>query len=152
MQRKTRDRLASFTPALLAIALIPASLPASAAPKPDPRRATIDRLLEAYHDLGQLEGTVLLAEKGQVLYQRSFGQAHREWQVANTNDTAYRIASLSKSFTAALVLKLAEEGQLRLEDTLAAYVPGLRKDIAEQVTIHHLLSHTSGLVDYVNVP
>jgi hypothetical protein len=60
----------------------------------------IHQLMLRYHQLGQLDGIVLVADHGKVVYQRAFGLANREWQVPNTLDSAYRIASLTKQFTA----------------------------------------------------
>jgi CubicO group peptidase (beta-lactamase class C family) len=62
----------------------PAAAPAAAPGRESARR--IDEILTGYHDIGQLEGTVLVAERGQILYQRSFGLANREWQVPNSLD------------------------------------------------------------------
>jgi CubicO group peptidase (beta-lactamase class C family) len=124
-----------------------AALPAKA-----DRSADIDRLATRYHALGQLDGSVLVADHGKVLYHRAFGLANREWQIPHTTDTAFRIASLTKQFTATLVLQLAEQGKLRLADPIGKYVPELSPEIGRRVTLHQLLNHTSGIVDYANYP
>lgn len=125
---------------------------AVASPTYSGKAAQIDQLMQRYHELGQLDGTVLVAEHGKVVYQRAFGLANREWKVANTLDTAYRIASMSKQFTATLIMLLVEQGKLKLDDKISLYVPDLKPEIAERVTIHQLLNHTSGIVDFINSP
>lgn len=132
-------------------AVLLASAAAQAAPA-TPQAAQLHKLLARYHELGQLDGTVLVADHGKVLYQHAFGLANREWRVPNTLDTAYRIASLTKQFTATLVMQLVEQGKLRLDDKIGLYVPGLLPEIGNVVTIHQLLNHTSGIVDYANYP
>lgn len=142
-------------PALaMALAL---SLPAMAAPAAkvtpaQPPAARLHQLMARYHALGQLDGAVLVAERGRVIYQGAFGEANREWRQPATVDTAFRIASLSKQFTAAVVLKLVEQGKLRLDDKIGSYVPDLNPAIGGAVTLHQLLNHTSGIVDYANFP
>lgn len=131
---------------LIALFLL-ASLPARA-----DRAADIDRLARRYHDLGQLDGSILVADHGKVVYHRAFGLANREWQVPHTTDTAFRVASLTKQFTATLIMQLAEQGKLRLDDPIGKYVPELLPEIGNRVTLHQLLNHTSGIVDYANYP
>ncbi|MES2295839.1 MAG: serine hydrolase [Pseudomonadota bacterium] len=114
--------------------------------------AQIEQLMARYHELGQLDGTVLVADHGKVVYQGAFGLANREWSVPNTVDTAHRIASMSKQFTATLIMQLQEQGKLRLDDKVSKYVPDLKPEIGERVTIHQLLNHTSGIVDFANFP
>jgi len=116
------------------------------------RATDIDRLAMRYHALGQLDGAVLVADQGKVIYHRAFGLANREWQIPHTTDTAFRIASLTKQFTATLVMQLAEQGKLQLDDPIGKYVPELSPEIGNRVTLHHLLNHTSGIVDYANYP
>ncbi len=137
----------------LALGLLAATGAAQAAPKAvNSDAAKIHQLMARYHQLGQLDGTVLVADHGKVVYQHAFGLASREWQTPNTVDTAYRIASLTKMFTATLVMQLAEQGKLKLDDKIGQYVPELKPAIGQQVTLHQLLNHTSGIVDYANFP
>lgn len=112
----------------------------------------LQTLLTQYHAIGQLDGVVLVADHGKVVYQGAFGLASREWKIPNTPDTAFRIASLTKQFTATLVMQLVEQGKLKLDDTIGKFVPDLRPGIGNTVTIHQLLNHTSGIVDYANFP
>jgi CubicO group peptidase (beta-lactamase class C family) len=136
---------------LLMVVACASVLPTVHAAAPD-KGAAIGRLMTQYHALGQLDGAVLVAEKGKVVYQHAFGQANREWSVPHTTDSVFRIASLTKQFTATMVLQLAEQGKLRLDDKIGRYVPDLKPEIGERVTLAQLMNHTSGIVDYANFP
>lgn len=118
--------------------------------------AEIDRLaddyLKAMTQRGRFSGSVLVARNGTVLYQAGHGLADREHEVANTTRTKFRLASVTKQFTATAVLMLAEQGKLSVQDTIATHLP-YAPDTWREVTIHHLLSHTSGipnLTDFVD--
>ncbi len=112
----------------------------------------IDDLIQVYHDLKQFSGTALVAEKGEVIYKKGFGMANLEWNIPNKPDTKFRLGSITKQFTAMLVLQLVEEGKIDMEGTLSDYLPYYRKDVGEKVTIHHLLTHTSGIPSYTGLP
>jgi len=111
----------------------------------------IDALLKQYHDYGQFNGSILVAENGKVVYKKGFGMANMEWSIPNSADTKFRIASVTKQFTAALVLQLVEEGKIKLDGKITDYLTDYRKDTGEKVTIHQLLNHTSGIPDYRDV-
>ena len=108
----------------------------------------LDKLVNAFVDLDQFSGSVLVAKKGKVVLSKGYGLANREWNVANTADTKFRIGSLTKQFTAMLVMQLYQEGKIDLQGYISDYLPYYRKDIGTRVTIHQLLSHTSGLGDF----
>jgi CubicO group peptidase (beta-lactamase class C family) len=91
------------------------------------------------------KGTALIAEKGTILHHQGYGQAVIEWDIPNTKNTRFCIASLSKTFTSALILMLAEEGKIRLDATLESYLPKYLAPYASDVTIRHLLTHRSGI-------
>jgi CubicO group peptidase (beta-lactamase class C family) len=118
----------------------------------DQKTDVIDALLARYHELGAFNGTVLVAEGGSVIYKKGFGMADFEWQIPNTPDTKFRLGSITKQFTSALILQLVEEGKLTLETTLAAALPYYRTDTGARVTIHQLLNHTSGIPSYTSLP
>ncbi|WP_395400478.1 serine hydrolase [Pseudoduganella sp. UC29_106] len=140
-------------PIRIALAAVLACLAgAAAAAAPDKRVQALDRIATSYHALGQLDGAVLVADNGKIVYQRAFGLANREWNVPHTTHTVFRIASLTKQFTATLILQLAEQGKLSLDDKIGQYVPELAPEIGNRVTLHQLLNHTSGIVDYANFP
>ncbi len=110
--------------------------------------AKLDKLLTAYHDAGMLNGAVLVADHGTVIYKKAFGMANFEWQVPNTTDARFRIGSVTKPFTAVLVLQQVQKGRIRLDAPVAEYLPDYRKDTAQKVTVRHLLAHTSGIPTY----
>ena len=110
------------------------------------RAELIDKLLAAYDSYGEFSGVVLVAEKGRIIYEKAFGFADREWMIPNTTDTKFRIASLSKPFTALMVLKLAEEGMIDLYKPITAYIPDYKGTLGDSITIHQLMNHTSGII------
>lgn len=112
----------------------------------------IDRLLGLYDSFGDVSGNVLVAHNGKIIYKEAFGIANQEWQQPNTIDTKFRIGALTKQFTAAMILQLVDEKKIRLNGHISTYLPYYRKDIGKEVTIHHLLNHTSGIPDYINRP
>lgn len=109
----------------------------------------IDQLMSRY--MGQVPGaSVLVLRDGQPVFRRSYGLADLEDNVAATPSTNYRLASITKQFTAACILLLAEDGKLKLDDPVKRWLPSLPA-AADTVTLRHLLSHTSGLIDYEDV-
>jgi CubicO group peptidase (beta-lactamase class C family) len=109
----------------------------------------VDALLRNY--AGDVPGaSVLVLRDGQPVVWASYGLADLETGTPATPSTNYRLASVTKQFTAAAILLLAEDGRLNLVDRVNDWLPSLPK-AAEQVTIHHLLTHTSGLIDYEDV-
>jgi len=112
----------------------------------------IDGLMKQYHEYGQFNGSILVAEKGRIIYEKGFGLANMEWGIPNQPDTKFRIASVTKQFTAAVVLQLVQEGKIKLDGKITDYLTDYRKDTGEKVTIHNLLNQTSGIPDYTNRP
>ena len=112
----------------------------------------IDELMKQYYDYGQFNGSILVAEKGKVIYKKGFGMANMEWAIPNQPDTKFRIGSVTKQFTATLVLQLVEEGKIKLDGKLSDYLPDYRKDTGGKITIHQLLNHTSGIQSYTSRP
>lgn len=116
-----------------------------AQPQPD-TAARIDALMRGY--AGAVPGaSVLVLRDGVPLLRRAYGLADLEQQVAATPATNYRLASMTKQFTAAAVLALIEDGRLSLDDPVREWLPSL-PPAADPITIRHLLTHTSGLIDY----
>jgi CubicO group peptidase (beta-lactamase class C family) len=116
------------------------------------KAAKIDELLLSYHANGQFNGSALVAESGRVIFKKGYGLANMEWGIPNTPDTKHRLGSITKQFTAMLVLQLVEKGKLKLDGKITDYLPDYRKDTGERVTIHHLLTHTSGIPSYTGLP
>jgi len=114
------------------------------------KAAQIDNLIKTYHSYGQFNGTALVAEKGRVIYRKGHGFANMEWKIPNEPDTKFRLGSITKQFTAALILQLVEEGKVKLDGKLTDYLPDYRKDTGDKVTIHQLLNHTSGIPSYTS--
>ena len=110
----------------------------------------LDEYVQASFKVKEFNGTVLVMQKGKAIYKKSFGLADREWNIANTNDTKYRIGSVTKQFTAACILQLAEQGKLNLDDKLSKYIPDYPK--GDSITTHMLLNHTSGIKNYTDLP
>ncbi len=118
----------------------------------DDKPGAIESLLKRHHDLGAWNGAALVAENGKVIFKKGFGLADFEWQVANAPDTKFRLGSITKQFTATLVLQLVEQGKLSLETPLGVALPYYRQDTGARVTLHHLLSHSSGIPSYTGLP
>jgi CubicO group peptidase (beta-lactamase class C family) len=114
--------------------------------------ARIKEVLTLANKYGQFNGSALVAENGKIILKEGFGSANMEWGIPNTPQTKFRLGSITKQFTAMLTLQLMEKGMLRLDGKLADYLPDYRKDVAEKVTIHHLLTHTSGIPSYTSLP
>ncbi|MEJ2548780.1 MAG: serine hydrolase, partial [Gemmatimonadota bacterium] len=112
----------------------------------------IDEIVTAFYDAGQFNGSVLVAENGEVIYEGGFGWANIEWEIPNTPDTKHRIGSVTKQFTSALVLQLMEEGEIELDAPIDTYLPGYPEPQGSEVTVHHLLNHTSGIPSYTGLP
>ena len=112
-------------------------------------KTKVDALLRNY--AGDVPGAaVLVLRDGQPVVRASYGLADLEGGTPATPETNYRLASMTKQFTAASILLLAEDGRLALDDRGHTWLPSLPK-AAETVTIRHLLTHTSGLIDYEDV-
>src|SRR5215211_7503722 len=114
--------------------------------------AKIQEVLALAHKYRQFNGAALVAEKGQVVYKGGFGLADMEWNIPNTPDTKFRLGSITKQFTAMLTLQLVEQGKIKLDGKITDYLPDYRKDVGEKVTVHHLLTHTSGIPSYTSQP
>jgi len=93
---------------------------------------------------------VLIAQDGEIVYQKGFGFASLEHHVHITPETKFRIGSITKQFTAAAILKLQEDGLLNVKDPLSKFIPDYPR--GDEVTIHHLLTHTSGIHSYTSKP
>ena len=97
-------------------------------------------------------GSVLVARGRDILYDHACGEASKRFHVANTMDTRFNLGSMNKMFTATAIMQLVESGELTLDEPISVHVDEtwLPREITDRVTIHHLLSHTSGLGSYFN--
>ena len=107
----------------------------------------VDSLFSAYSGSTVPGASVVVIADGRVVLRRAYGMADLERRVAATPETDYRLASVSKQFTAMAVMLLATGGKLRYDQPVRDFLPELPV-AAQPVTIRHLLNHTSGLVDY----
>ena len=94
--------------------------------------------------------TVAIAEQGRIIYTNAYGLRDRERHLPASVDTYFEIGSITKEFTSAAILQLQEAGKLHIDDTLAKYLPDAPH--AKEVTLRQLLSHTSGVADYLDGP
>ncbi len=96
-------------------------------------------------------GSVLVSRGGETLFARGYGMANIELQVPNTPRTKFRLGSITKQFTAMAIMIIAEQGKLKLDDPIGKYVDDAPKTW-KKVTLHHLLTHTSGIFDFTSDP
>jgi CubicO group peptidase (beta-lactamase class C family) len=132
---------------LVLACLAGAAGPAPAKDAPPGASERIDALFSATAGRKLPGAAVLVLRDGAVVHSGAYGLANVELGLDNTPRTKLRLASVSKSFTALLVLQLVEQGRLRLDDPLQKYVPGVAG--GDRITIHHLLSHTAGMPDFM---
>jgi CubicO group peptidase (beta-lactamase class C family) len=109
--------------------------------------ASIDQQLLTQAEMGTFSGTVLVARAGRILLESGYGLADRACGVTNTPETTFRIGSITKQFTAAAILLLEQDGKLDVDAPVTDYLPDFprREGDGVPITIHHLLSHTSGM-------
>src|SRR4051794_35370370 len=131
---------------LLAILTIPFSRTHA---EPTPAERVTTRLRELTKD-GSSGIAVLVARDGKILFQEGFGFADVARKTPVTAETKFRIGSVSKQFTAAAILRLAEEKKLALTDPLAKFFPDFPR--GSEITLRHLLTHTSGIHSYTDKP
>lgn len=106
-----------------------------------------DSLLSAYHRQDLFTGNALIAKDGAIIFSKSYGMADRENKIKNQINTTFRIGSISKAFTAIIIMQLQEKGLLNLEDRLSKYYPEFQD--ADSIKIKHLLSNSSGIKDFI---
>jgi len=112
----------------------------------------IDQLISKYAEYGKFNGSVLVSDHGKVIFKKGYGMANMEWDIPNAPDTKHRLGSITKQFTAMLILQLAEAGKIDLQAPVTTYLPEYPKESGDKITIHHLLTHTSGIPNYTSFP
>lgn len=110
----------------------------------------IDLLVAPYLDSSSFSGDILVARNGKIVFNKGYGFANYEHAVPVKPQTKFYIASITKSFTAAAILLLQERGKLTVNDPVSRFIPDFTS--GEQVTLHHLLTHTSGIADFLRFP
>jgi len=113
--------------------------------------AKADAYVQSWARDGQFRGSVIVAKDGKPVFRKAYGLANEEWDIANTPETKFRLGSITKQFTAAAILQLAEKGKLKLDDPVKSHYPDAPA-AWDKVTIHHLLNHTSGIKSYTGLP
>jgi CubicO group peptidase (beta-lactamase class C family) len=113
--------------------------------------AEVDKALQRLEDKREFNGSVLVAKSSNIIYQRNFGLADMEHGVPINASTKFELASVSKTFTALLILQLVEKGKIKLDAKVSDFIPEFTRRDSGEITIHHLLSHTSGIQDFVGL-
>ncbi|GAB2836464.1 serine hydrolase domain-containing protein [Ferruginibacter profundus] len=102
-------------------------------------------IVNQYAATKNFSGSVLVAENGKISYKQYVGLADRQNNLPVTTRSKFKICSITKTFTAVLILQLMEEGKIGLNKTIATYFPGYTGEARDKVTIHHLLTYSSGI-------
>lgn len=113
-------------------------------------RVRIDRLLKAYVAIHQYNGSALVMQDGKIVYEKSFGYRNAAERSPITKNSVFPIASLTKPFTALIILRLAEENKLSINNAVSKYIPDFPR--GNEIRIQHLLTHTSGLYEPASNP
>jgi len=128
------------------VAMIALCLTATSGKSADRRTEQLDELMKRFHTERGFHGAVLVAEQGEIIYQHAYGMASIEEQTPNSTTTRFWIASMSKQFTAAMIMLLVEEGKLHLDDHPGDFFSDYPESTGQAITIHQLLTHTSGII------
>jgi CubicO group peptidase (beta-lactamase class C family) len=131
--------------------LLAATCVAQTAPSDHEIVAKADAYMNALARLNRFNGVFLVAREGKVIVSRSYGMANFEDAVPNTQQTRFPIASMTKAFTATAVMMLQERSKLSVRDLICKHLSDCPA-AWQQITIHHLLTHTSGIPDYTDFP
>lgn len=131
---------------LLAVSLLAGSGGAAQTLNPARVKSRLEAVPQAYMPNNAFMGAVLVARGDDILLDRGYGKADVEWGLDNAPDVKFRLGSLTKQFTATLVLLLQEDGKLKLADPVDKYLPGVPKSWSS-ITIAQLLGHVSGIAD-----
>lgn len=112
--------------------------------------STFEEEVHAYLSKKDFQGVVLIAKKGEILLCKGYGPANIEHGIPNTPKTVFRVGSITKQFTAVAILQLQEKGMLNVQDPIGRYLPDYPN--GEAITIHHLLTHSSGIPSITSFP
>lgn len=116
------------------------------------KQEQLTKLIDTYTEYQTFNGSVLVAENGKIIYEKGFGMANMEWDIPNVPNTKHRLGSITKQFTGMLILQLAEAGKIDIQAPITTYLPDYPKVNGDKITIHHLLTHTSGIPNYTSLP
>lgn len=112
--------------------------------------AKIDSLLEEKYEQNSPGAVFLVSKKGEIIYRKAFGQANIELNISMKPENVFQIGSMTKQFTAIAVMMLVEQGKLKLDDDITKYIPDY-PTCGNKITIHHLLTHTSGIKSFTRM-
>jgi CubicO group peptidase (beta-lactamase class C family) len=141
--KRARTDLSAYLLVCLAAVLPPLTAYAQASDT----SARLDEAVTAFQKYRGFMGSVLVAKGGTILLDKGYGFADLEWDVANTPDTKFRLGSITKQFTATAILQLSSQGKLSVDDLACKYFDRCPESW-KKITIHQLLSHTSGIPSY----
>ena len=110
----------------------------------------IDKILNKEFKSNETGVSALVAKGGKVIYRKAFGKANLELDVNMTPDNVFEVGSITKQFTSVSILMLMEEGKINLEDDITKFIPNYPTK-GKKITIHHLLTHTSGIKSYTSM-
>jgi CubicO group peptidase (beta-lactamase class C family) len=114
-------------------------------------KASMDAYVQAHVKVNHFSGAVLVARGGQVIFEKGYGPADAEWDIPNTPQTKFRLGSVTKQFTAAAILLLQEQGKLSVQDPVCRFIAPC-PEAWKPITVHHLLTHTSGIPNLTDFP
>lgn len=112
----------------------------------------LDRFVAELAARDEFSGTLQLTYRDRPILKRSYGMANKEQGLPNGPDTLFSLASVTKLFTAVAIAQLVQRRRVAHHEKLGAYLSGFPAEIADKVTVHHLLTHTSGMGDHHQVP
>ena len=112
-------------------------------------KARLEEVAKSYTPDNAFMGTVLVTDGDQILLDKGYGMAVLEWNIPNTPDTKFRLGSITKQFTAALILLMQQDGKLNINDPVSKYLPDAPK-AWEKITLANLLGHTSGIPNFTS--
>ena len=135
--------------ALLALIIVPIVF-LSPIKTPAEKAAAMDALFSDYAQPGSPGASVIVIAGDKVLFKKAYGLANVEAKIAAATNTNYRLASVTKQFTAMAIMLLAERKRLSYDDSLACFFPGF-PEYGKQITVRQLLNHTSGIIAYEDV-
>jgi CubicO group peptidase (beta-lactamase class C family) len=136
---------------LIAVAWVLLNLNASSEAKAATASGRLDQVVQSFVDRGTFMGSVLVVEGDDILLNKGYGTADLEWNRPNDPNVKFHIGSLTKQFTAALILQLQDEGRLRVGDPVGRYLADAPKSWAK-ITVADLLGHTSGIPNFIGDP
>jgi CubicO group peptidase (beta-lactamase class C family) len=137
---------------LVTLMLLGAALlsPVAKAQTDQQKAKRFDSICEVYSKKNMFSGSVLIAKNGKVLLSKGYGMANYSYDIPNTSTTKFKLASVSKQFTAMAIMILQEKGKLSTDDKLNKYIAGYPN--GDKITIHHLLTHSSGIHNFTDLP